>query len=109
LARNLLDAERDERLTTRDKNRTLAAFAERGRSAFYGSPADSRPLELREAFRAFAQKVPDAAQAWLNRLGSVNRDEVWGILERVPAERMTETCKRFTMELLLTNQQRLLE
>ena len=30
-------------------------------------------------------------------------------LERVPAERMTETCKRFTMKLLLTNRQRLLE
>ncbi len=109
LARNLLDAEREERLTTRDRNRTLAAFAARGRSAFYGSATDSRPLELREAFRAFAQRVPNAAQAWLDRLGSVNRDEVWGILERVPAERMTETCKRFTMDLLLTNQQRLLE
>ena len=57
LARNLLDSEREERLTTRDRNRTLAAFAEKGRSAFYNSPAEPRPLELREAFRVFARAI----------------------------------------------------
>jgi hypothetical protein len=109
LARNLLDTEREERVTTKDRNRTVAAFAEKGRSAFYISAADSRPLELREAFRAFAERVPGTAQTWLARLESVNRDDLWGILERVPENRMSETCKRFTMELLLTNQRRLLE
>lgn len=109
LARNVLDSERRERLTTKDQNRAIAAFAGRGRSAFYRSADDPRPLELREAFRAFAQQVPDAAQAWLARLRGVNRDAVWGILERVPLERMSDICKRFTMELLLNNQQRLLE
>ncbi len=109
LARNLLDSERQERLTTRDRKRTVAAFASRGRSAFYRSAEDQRPLELREAFRAFAEQVPSAAQAWLARLRAVNRDAVWAILERVPRERMSDTCKRFTMELLATNQQRLLE
>lgn len=109
LARNLLDMEREERLTTRDPNRTLLAFAERGRSAFYATPEDTRPLELRKAFLAFAQKTPIAAHVWLDRLRQVNRDEIRSILERVPAERMTEICKRFTLELLLTNQRRLLE
>ncbi len=109
LARNLLDSEREERLTTRDRNRMVTAFARRGRSAFYGSADDARPLELREAFLMFAQRVPGAASAWLEQLRAVNREAAWGILERVPAERMSETCKRFTMELLLTNQQRMLE
>ena len=109
LARNLLDDEREERLTTKDQNRTVPAFAGRGRSAFYASTTDTRPLELREAFRAYAQRVPSAAQSWLGRLQAVNQSDIWGILERVPAERMSEICKRFTLELLLTNQQRLLE
>jgi hypothetical protein len=87
----------------------VAAFARRGRSAFYASPADPRPLELREAFRAFAQKVPGAAKAWLDRLRAVNQAQVWAILDRVPVERMSETGKRFTAELTQTNQQRLLE
>jgi hypothetical protein len=109
LARNLLDDERAERLGTKDRNRSVAAFAQRGRSAFYGSPTDTRPLELREAFRAFAHKVPVAAEAWLERLRDVNQKHVWAILERVPADRMSEPCKRFTAELLQTNQQRLFE
>lgn len=109
LARNLLDFEREERLRTKDRNRTVAAFAERGRSAFYTSPADSRPLRLREAFQAFAQRVPWAARAWLDRLRAVNPDEISGILDRVPVERMSETCKQFTMKLLAENQRRLLE
>jgi hypothetical protein len=109
LARNLLDPERQERLLTKDRNRTVAAFASRGRSAFYGSAADSRPLELHEAFRAFAQHVPDAARSWLARLQAVNQDSVWAILDRIPRERMSETCKQFTLELLTTNQQRLME
>ena len=67
LARNLLDSQREDHLTTKDQNRTVAAFAGRGRSAFYGSPEDARPLELREAFRAFAQEAPNAAHVWLNR------------------------------------------
>jgi hypothetical protein len=50
----------------------------------------------------------EAAQAWLARLRGVNRDPVWSILERIPTTRMSDICKRFTMELLLINQQRLL-
>lgn len=109
LARNLLDTEREERLASKDRNRTVVAFAERGRSAFYASPADTRPLELVEALRAFAQKVPAAAQAWIDRLRAVNEDQIWAILERVPAERMSDSSKRFTAELLRTNQRRLQE
>ena len=85
------------------------AFAKGGRSAFYGSAVDARPLGTIEAFQAFGNVVPQARNAWLNRLGAVNREALCGILERVPPERMSETCRQFTLELLLTNQQRLLE
>jgi hypothetical protein len=109
LARNLLDSERQERLTTKDRNRTVAAFAQKGRSAFFGSPTDARPLELLEAFYAFAKSVAQAAKTWQDRLAAVNADAIQAILERVPARRMSEICKRFTLELLLANQHRLLE
>ena len=63
-------------------------------------------LELRDAFLAFGGF--HARDAWLERLRTVNRDAVWGILERVPVERMSKICQQFTLELL-TNQKRLLE
>lgn len=49
LARNLADSEREDRLTTEDQGRSIAAFVRRGRSAFYRSPADTPALELCEA------------------------------------------------------------
>jgi hypothetical protein len=109
LARNLTDKERTERLTTRDKNRTVLAFSGNARSAFYASATDKRPLGTREAFQEFARAVPQAKQPWLDRLAGVTRDILYAILERVPPDRMSETCRRFTLELLLTNQRRLLD
>jgi hypothetical protein len=108
LARNLKDEEREERLTTKDRNRTIEAFVVRGRSAFYRLATDDRPLGMLEAFHAFAELTPAAKNSWLERLGQVNRDAVWAILERVPDDRLSEVGKRFTLELLLANQRRLL-
>jgi hypothetical protein len=87
----------------------LAAFAERGRSALYRTATDNRPLGTLEAFVAFSASAPVARRIWLERLMAVNRDAVWSIVDRVPIERMSETCKRFTLELLSTNRQRLLQ
>lgn len=109
LARNLTDKEREERLNTKDRNRTIAAFARRGRSAFYRTLDDARPMGLLDAFAHFAKEVPRAGQAWLDRLQSVDPDQVRAIIERVPLERMSDVSKRFTMELLETNRQRLRE
>ena len=109
LARNLLDSEREERLNTKDQMRTVEVFASRGRSALYHSPDDQRPLKLHEVFLAFCEQVPNAADAWLARLQSINRDKLWSIMNRIPAERMSKICRQFTIELLVTNQRRLLE
>jgi hypothetical protein len=109
LARNLTDSEREERLTTRDRNRSLPTFAAKGRSALYESQTASKPLLLLEAFQRFSQRSPLAAKNWLERLATVTRDQVAGILARIPAERMSECCRRFTLELLEFNRRRLLE
>lgn len=109
LARNLQDAEREERLATRDRNRSLAAFAAKGRSAFHDSPEAPRPLLLRDAFGRFASRNSSAAAIWLGRLRAVTRQEVSDILDDVPADRMSAVCRQFTLELLEVNRQRLLD
>lgn len=108
LARNLLDQEREMRLTTKDRNQAVDAFTERGRSAFYGFITDKKALGLVEAFRAFAERAQTAGHAWLARLSAVELEAMQAILDRVPAARMSDTTKQFTLELLVTNQRRLL-
>lgn len=109
LGRNLADAERKERLSTKDRNRTVAAFAEHGRSAFYRTGTDTRSMGTLEAFLAFGDRSPTAKQSWLDRLLAVNPVDVSSILERVPPERMSPVCKEFTLALLDENRRRLLE
>jgi hypothetical protein len=109
LARNISDAERKERLESRDKGQQVAHFVSRARSAFYASPADSRTLGTLEAFASFAQAAPAAAKIWLERIGSVTREEIKAIIEDVPPDRMSDVARRFTLELIVANQQRLLK
>jgi hypothetical protein len=109
LGRNLTDDDRRGRLSTKDRNRTVAAFAQRGRSAFYQAGKDDRSLGTLEAFSAFGERAPAAKQSWLERLLAVNPDEVSSILDKVPMERMSPVCKEFTLALLNENRRRLLE
>jgi len=106
-ARNLTDAERKGRLETRDKNRTLQAFAARARSAFYVDAAATRPLGTLEAFSAFAEFAPEAKKAWLGRMAEIEDNAVCGIMDEVPDERMSRICKEFTLQLLKENRTRL--
>jgi hypothetical protein len=107
LARNLTDEERKERLTTSDRNRTVAAFARRARSAFYGDATASKPLGTVEAFAAFSRFAVPAAQIWLSRLAAVGQAAVQAILDAVPNRRMASIAKEFTLELLMANRERL--
>lgn len=109
LARNISDEERHERLTTDDRNRRVAPFAERAKSAFYGDAASSRPLKTKEAFSAFARHAPAASQSWLDRLRGVELSSVQKIINGVPPQRMSGVAKEFTLQLLAANQKRLLE
>jgi hypothetical protein len=108
LARNTLDEERNERLESRDEGRRVAHFASRARSAFYATTADSRTLGTLEAFGRFAQAAPAAAKIWMERIRGVTREEIEAIVMEVPPDRMSDVARRFTLELIMANQERLL-
>jgi len=108
LARNLKDAEREERLRTKDRSRTIPFFAGRARSAFYKHELDTKPLPTVEAFVEFQTSAQKAVQIWLGRLAKIDRAAVQQILEEVPENRMSRISKEFTLELLMVNQARLL-
>jgi len=109
LARNLSDEERRDRLESHDEGRQIPHFASRARSGFYASPADTRALGTFAAFRAMENLDPNAARIWLDRLRGVTKGEMERIVREIPPNRMTDITRRFTLELLTTNQQRLLQ
>lgn len=109
LARNISDEERKERLTTLDKNRSVAQFAARARSGFYGSAQDKKTLFAIEVFQKFAALDRDAARIWLGKLEGISEVAVASILAEIPPHRMSAVTRKFTSKLLMINQQRLLE
>jgi hypothetical protein len=108
-ARNLTDEEREERLKTKDINRSVAAFAAKAKSSFYAVETDVRRLGTLDAFLAFGSESPRAMQEWLRRLAIVEPSEVSDILNQVPQARMSPTTREFTLQLLTVNQRRLLQ
>lgn len=108
LARNLTDADRSERLMSRDANRQVAAFARRARSAFYADALQTKAMTTVDAWQAFSQKSPAAARIWIERLRSVDTSMVQKIIDNVPLQRMSQISRDFTLALLIENQNRLL-
>src|SRR5690625_7153759 len=68
LARNLSDAERSERLQTRDKNRQIPHFVRRARSALYLRTSATRTMSTLKGWEEWARRVPHARRACDRRI-----------------------------------------
>lgn len=109
LARNLLDSERSKRLQSTDSGFQIRTFATKARSAFYFGAGSPKPLTTLEAWNAFSSLAPSAAKTWLECLRRLENKLFEEILGQIPPARMSETTRSFTLRLLLTNKERLLE
>ena len=107
----LIDDEKRERLTTKDKNRTVEAYVNSSKacSAIYANETDAKPLTLLKAFQAASSQNPQASKIWLEKLENVTIDVVREVFERIPEERISELSKEFAIKMLEINRQRLLE
>jgi hypothetical protein len=108
LARNVSDEDRHERMTTRDRNRQIAAFVRRARSAFYEDAMATKPMTTVAAWGEFSRRLPEAGNIWLGRLARIDAGVQQSVLANVPPNRLSKIGRDFTLELLLANQQRLL-
>lgn len=101
----LTDAERAERLGTRDHNRTVRAWSERG---------DSRTFEGRPSLVDIAVEALDTASEstyalMRARLERLEDRRLTQIVETLPTDRMSLWAGRFATEVLRINRDRLLE
>ena len=104
---NETDAVRQDRLTTRDQGRTIQRYVEKARSAFYSTPASTKPLSTLDAFVA-GKRQTRATKIWLERLESIECKTTDAIFKRIPQDRITPIGAEFAQKMLLLNQQRLL-
>lgn len=109
LGRNETDETRVERLKTKDKGRSVQAYVERARSAFFATPASVKPLKTLEAFREAAKIRPAAADYWRERLVVIDRNLYRDILDEVPDTEISAPARDFACSMLEINANRLLK
>lgn len=108
LGRNETDANRQERLETRDKGRSIEHYVTKARAAIYEKCFSNKPLHTIEVFFKAAQKRPLAGETWLNRLQQVSFANIQQIFAQIPTTEITPIASEFAQKILALNHKRLL-
>jgi hypothetical protein len=108
LGSNETDQNRKDRLTTRDRGRSIERYVERARSAFFLSPSNPKPLSTVDAFHYAGKVRPAAARGWLESLAKLSWRDVQMIFEQIPRGLISDVAIEFALTMLALNRQRLL-
>ena len=109
LGHNLQDSDREDRLVSKDRNRTVEAYAVKARSALFRREIDRKPAFTDEAFALATACCRKAGVYWLDRLREISDDAATDIVNRVPDALLSSHGKRFAQRLLRANRARLLK
>ncbi|MGC1030310.1 hypothetical protein [Pantoea agglomerans] len=109
LGREMVDAERLERLSSKDSNRQIPFFVRKARSELFKTKTDTRPLLTIDAYRQSVMEREGANLHWLSRLRSLSEESIAKVFNDVPAECISETARRFATLMVMENRRRLLE
>jgi hypothetical protein len=103
------DESKDRRLCSTDRNFDCGGYAARARSALFLNAADKKPLGTHAAFLEAARRHPEAGRYWIETILKI-RGEVFDILlGEVPSRRLSNTSRRFALEILMSNHRALAE
>jgi hypothetical protein len=105
LGRELIDADRDHRLSTRDSRGNVSAYVARARSAFHDDAGQGLTTEA--ALSVAGASSPAALRAWLEQLSAVTPDVCDRFIARVPGPRMSDLARRFALAFLNETRTRL--
>ncbi|WP_228135977.1 hypothetical protein [Xanthomonas sp. NCPPB 1128] len=106
LGRNETDDRREQKLKANNPDHGVYGYARRARAPIYDG---TDPLRPSEAFVALARICPNSGSHWLERLSEIDPNRFNALLDSVPSGWITEPARRFAVELLKVNRNRLLE
>ena len=105
---HLIDKTRSDRLTTRNTQRNMDAYANKAYSAIYTLDTEQKPMSPIEAFRRARQFAPAAGDYWLSQLELVTMNTLRELFSYLPLDRISPIAVEFAIALLDINRARLL-
>ena len=115
LGREMQDEERQERLTTKDRNRQIPCFVRKARSELFRAKSDPKndkklkPMTTLEAFQFAVEKRELARNHWLGKLRNLTEETIIEVFAKVPEHYISEVARKFAIEMVMENRRRLLE
>ena len=107
LGRNEADAACTDRLTTKDKGRSVETFVARAKSAFYSTHSSTKSITTLDAFREAAKIRPEAANHWVGQLAGVSMKSCRKILAEIPNTEISTPARDFAGRMLEINANRI--
>ncbi|WP_052550507.1 HipA domain-containing protein [Enhygromyxa salina] len=95
---------RDEKRRASLVGHRVTSYAQRARSALYGSSSDSRPLSTHAAFWQASARVEGSRAAWVARVAGITPHALDQIIQRIPSGRISQEGRQFARRLMLENQ-----
>jgi len=108
LGREMLDDERHERLSTKDKNRQIPYFVRKARSELFKTKTDKKPLLTVEAFQHAVEGRVAARDHWLGKLSALTEASITEVFNQVPAACVSQSAREFAALMVMENRRRLL-
>lgn len=105
LGRELLDIKRSAKLEAKDSLRNVGAYCRKARSAFFDTAEARKAMRCIAAFDRACELAPSAASYWTGQLSKCPASFATDIVRRVPESCMSDTARRFAIEMLRNNQQ----
>lgn len=109
MGRELLDKERKERLTTKDRNRSIEKFVQKAQSQLYKFKTDKKPMKTVDAFAYAMQKYPAAKVHWLSKLNAIDEADIKKVFDRIPPNLISDLGRDFAYQVVIENRKRLLK
>lgn len=109
MGRELLDKERNERLATKDKNRSIEQFVQKAQSQLYKLKTDKKPMKTVDAFIHAVQKYPAAKKHWLSTLDLLTEVHIKRVFDRIPPDLISDIGRDFAYQVVIENRKRLLK
>lgn len=110
LGRELDDNKRLHRLFTTDKRCDMMAYARRGKTPFYGSlsPISTQiRLSALDVFKYIYNMTPSSSKHWISILDVISENSLNDICSQMPENIMSNASKKFAINLILINKERL--
>tara|TARA_B100001971_G_C18161213_1_gene521486 strand:- start:381 stop:1226 length:846 start_codon:yes stop_codon:yes gene_type:complete len=109
LGRELKDHEKEERLATKDKCRTVDKFVTKAKSAIYKLKTDKKPLSTLDAFLHATERKPTTRKYWIDKIiDKINEDTINNLFDKFPEEIFSKKSKEFACKMIIENKKRLL-